>query len=106
MESALKRSSLRRLAVSLIPAPVWPETVGLLPGASVKPFRQGFGGASQICIPLATGFAMGGVRVPRQPGFGCNADPSGKCTADHPSTLGHLIIARLVPSEMYRQGLF
>jgi len=94
MESALKRSSLRRLAVSLIPAPVWPETVGLLRGAS------------QICIPLATGFAMGGVRVPRQPGFGCNADPSGKCTADHPSTLGHLIIARLVPSEMYRQGLF
>jgi len=49
---------------------------------------------------------MGGVRVPRQPGFGCNADPSGKCTADHPSTLGHLIIARFVPSEMYWQGLF
>ncbi|MDM0072614.1 SGNH/GDSL hydrolase family protein [Variovorax sp. J31P207] len=63
------------------PGPVWPETVSLLLGTSVKPFRQGFGGASQISVPLATGFAMGGARVSQKPGFGCNPDPSGNCTA-------------------------
>ncbi|MEJ8824847.1 SGNH/GDSL hydrolase family protein [Variovorax humicola] len=63
------------------PGPVWPETVGLLLGTTVKPFRQGFGGASQVSVPLATGFAMGGARVSQQPGYGCDPDPSGNCTA-------------------------
>jgi len=60
------------------PGPVWTETVGLLLCARVTPFRQGFGGASQILG--GTGFAMGGSRVSQQPGIGCNPDPSG-CTA-------------------------
>lgn len=64
------------------PGPVWPETIGLLLGARVTPFRQGFGGVSQIVG--GTGFAMGGARVSQQPGIGCNpmSTPSGlSCTA-------------------------
>jgi phospholipase/lecithinase/hemolysin len=61
------------------PGPVWAETVGLLLGARVTPFRQGFGGASQVLG--GTGFAMGGSRVSQQPGIGCNPDPAGVCTA-------------------------
>ncbi|MDM0047713.1 SGNH/GDSL hydrolase family protein [Variovorax sp. J22R115] len=63
------------------PGPIWPETVGVLLGTSVRPFRQGFGGQSQISIPLGTGFAMGGARVSQQPGIGCNPDPVGACRA-------------------------
>lgn len=61
------------------PGPVWTETVGLLLGARVAPFRQGFGGASQVVG--GTGFAMGGARVTQQPGIGCNPDATGACTA-------------------------
>ncbi|RZL94115.1 MAG: hypothetical protein EOP82_05575 [Variovorax sp.] len=64
------------------PGPIWPETVGALLGTSVRPFRQGFGGQSQISVPLGTGFAMGGARVSQQPGIGCNPDPAnGACRA-------------------------
>jgi len=56
------------------PGPVWPETIGLLLGARVTPFRQGFGGQSQIVG--GTGFAMGGARVSQQPGIGCNPVPT------------------------------
>ena len=60
------------------PGPVWTETVGLLLGARVTPFRQGFGGVSQILG--GTGFAMGGSRVSQPFGIGCN--PVGtNCTA-------------------------
>ena len=62
------------------PGPVWAETIGLLFGAPVTPFRQGFGGVSQIVG--GTGFAMGGARVSQQPGLGCDPDPqTGACTA-------------------------
>ena len=62
------------------PGPVWAETIGLLFGAQVTPFRQGFGGVSQIVG--GTGFAMGGARVSQQPGVGCDPDPqTGACTA-------------------------
>lgn len=62
------------------PGPVWTETIGLLLGARVTPFRQGFGGVSQILG--GTGFAMGGARVTLQPGIGCNFDPTtDACTA-------------------------
>ena len=60
------------------PGPVWPETIGLLLGARVTPFRQGFGGVSQVVG--GTGFAMGGSRVTQQPGIGCDPGPAG-CTA-------------------------
>ena len=60
------------------PGPVWAETVGLLLGARVTPFRQGFGGVSQVLG--GTGFAMGGSRVTQQPGIGCNP-VSNVCTA-------------------------
>lgn len=64
------------------PGPVWPETVGLLLGTSVKPFYQGFGGPVQIPIALGTDFAMVGARVSQQPGIGCKPDPrNGLCTA-------------------------
>jgi len=61
------------------PGPVWPETIGLLLRAQVTPFRQGFGGTSQVLG--GTGFAMGGARVSHQPGIGCNPTPAGECTA-------------------------
>lgn len=63
------------------PGPVWPETVGLLLGARVTPFRLGYGGTSQILG--GTGFAMGGSRVSQQPGIDCNPVPfpTGACTA-------------------------
>ncbi len=63
------------------PAPVWPETVGLLLGAPVKPFRQGYGGTSQVLG--GTGFAMGGSRVSQQPGIDCDPAPlpTSPCTA-------------------------
>ena len=61
------------------PGPVWAETVGLLLGAPVTPFRQGYGGTSQVLG--GTGFAMGGARVSQQPGVDCNPDSSGACTA-------------------------
>jgi len=61
------------------PGPVWSETIGLLLGARVTPFRQGFGGASAVLG--GTGFAMGGARVTQQPGIGCNPDATGACTA-------------------------
>jgi phospholipase/lecithinase/hemolysin len=60
------------------PGPVWEETIGVLLRARVTPFRQGFGGASQILG--GTGFAMGGARVSQQPGIGCNLEATG-CTA-------------------------
>lgn len=62
------------------PGPVWSETIGLLLGARVTPFRQGFGGASVVLG--GSGFAMGGARVSQQPGIGCNPDlTTGACTA-------------------------
>ena len=62
------------------PGPVWPETIGLLLGARVTPFRQGFGGQSQVLG--GTGFAMGGSRVSQQPGIDCRPDPDTlECTA-------------------------
>jgi phospholipase/lecithinase/hemolysin len=62
------------------PGPVWPETIGLLLGARVTPFRQGFGGQSQVLG--GTGFAMGGSRVSQQPGINCNPHPdTDECTA-------------------------
>jgi phospholipase/lecithinase/hemolysin len=61
------------------PGPVWPETVGFLLGARVTPFRQGYGGTSQVLG--GTGFAMGGSRVSQQPGIDCNPGPTGACTA-------------------------
>jgi len=62
------------------PGPVWAETVGLLLGARVTPFRQGFGGVSQVLG--GTGFAMGGSRITRQPGIGCFPHPiTNDCTA-------------------------
>lgn len=63
------------------PGPTWAETVGLLLGARVTPFRQGYAGTSQVLG--GTGFAMGGSRVSLQPGIDCNPDPfpSGPCTA-------------------------
>lgn len=62
------------------PGPVWSETVGLLLGARVTPFRQGFGGVSQVLG--GTGFAMGGSRVTQQPGIGCFPHPvTSDCTA-------------------------
>jgi phospholipase/lecithinase/hemolysin len=61
------------------PGPVWTETVGLLLGARVTPFRQGFGGVSQVLG--GTGFAMGGSRVTEWLGIGCNPDTTGACTA-------------------------
>lgn len=60
------------------PGPVWPETIGVLLRARVTPFRQGFGGTSQVLG--GTGFAMGGARVSQQPGIGCNLEATG-CTA-------------------------
>jgi len=63
------------------PGPVWPQTVGLLLGAPVTPFRQGYAGTSQVLG--GTGFAMGGARVSQQPGIDCSPDPfpAGACTA-------------------------
>ncbi len=62
------------------PGPVWAESVGFLLGASVKPFRQGFGGVSRVVG--GSGFAMGGSRVSRRPGILCKPDPiTGACTA-------------------------
>jgi phospholipase/lecithinase/hemolysin len=62
------------------PGPVWPETIGLLLGARVTPFRQGFGGQSQVLG--GTGFAMGGSRVSQQPGINCKPHPdTEECTA-------------------------
>jgi phospholipase/lecithinase/hemolysin len=59
---------------------VWPETIGFLLDARVTPFRQGFGGTSQIVG--GTGFAMGGSRVSQQPGIDCRPDPQTlACTA-------------------------
>lgn len=60
------------------PGPVWAETIGVLLRARVTPFRQGFGGTSQVLG--GTGFAMGGARVSQQPGIGCNLETTG-CTA-------------------------
>ena len=61
------------------PGPVFVEAIGLLLGTPVTPFRQGFGGTSQVLG--GTGFAMGGARVSQQPGIGCDPDPgSGMCT--------------------------
>ncbi|HVP66477.1 MAG TPA: SGNH/GDSL hydrolase family protein [Anaeromyxobacteraceae bacterium] len=61
------------------PGPVFVEAIGLLLGTPVTPFRQGFGGTSQVLG--GTGFAMGGARVSQQPGIGCDPDPgSGICT--------------------------
>ncbi len=56
------------------PGPVWPEPIGTLLGAPVKPFRMGFAGVSQVVG--GTNYAMGGSRVSQQPGIGCNPDPS------------------------------
>lgn len=62
------------------PGPIWCETVALLLGTSVTPFRQGLGGVSKVLG--GTGFAMGGSRVSRQPGILCKPDPTtGACTA-------------------------
>jgi phospholipase/lecithinase/hemolysin len=62
------------------PGPIWCESVGLLLGTAVTPFRQGLGGVSTILG--GTGFAMGGSRVSRQPGILCKPDPTtGACTA-------------------------
>ena len=61
------------------PGPVWTETIGLLLGARVTPFRQGFAGTS--VGTGGTGFAMGGARVSQQPGIDCNPDATGNCTA-------------------------
>jgi len=61
------------------PGPVWAETIGVLLRARVTPYRQGFGGASQVLG--GTGFAMGGARVSEQPGIGCIPDDGGACTA-------------------------
>lgn len=61
------------------PGPVWAETLGVLLRARVTPYRQGFGGASQVLG--GTGFAMGGARISQQPGIGCNPDATGACTA-------------------------
>jgi phospholipase/lecithinase/hemolysin len=60
------------------PGPIWAETIGVLLRARVTPFRQGFGGVSQVLG--GTGYAMGGARVSQQPGIGCNLDANG-CTA-------------------------
>ncbi len=61
------------------PGPVWAETIGLLFGARVTPFRQGFAGTSQVLG--GTGFAMGGSRVSQQPGINCFPDAqTGACT--------------------------
>ena len=60
------------------PGPVWAETIGVLLRARVAPFRQGFGGVSQVLG--GTGYAMGGARVSQQPGIGCNLEATG-CTA-------------------------
>ncbi|HET9734989.1 MAG TPA: SGNH/GDSL hydrolase family protein [Burkholderiales bacterium] len=60
------------------PGPVWAETLGVLLRARVTPYRQGFGGVSQVLG--GTGFAMGGSRVSQQPGIGCNLEATG-CTA-------------------------
>ena len=52
--------------------------IGILFGARVTPFRQGFDGMSQVVG--GTGFAMGGSRVSQQPGIGCDPDPAtGAC---------------------------
>ena len=61
------------------PGPVWAETLGVLLRARVTPYRQGFGGASQVLG--GTGFAMGGARISQQPGIGCGPDATGACTA-------------------------
>jgi len=61
------------------PGPIWAETLGVLLRARVTPYRQGFGGVSQVLG--GTGFAMGGARVSQQPGIGCNPDATGACTA-------------------------
>ena len=61
------------------PGWVWSEVIGILFGARVTPFRQGFGGVSQVVG--GTGFAMGGSRVSQQPGIGCVPDAAtGACT--------------------------
>jgi phospholipase/lecithinase/hemolysin len=63
------------------PGPVWPETIGVLLGTQVTPFRQGFAGESQVIG--GTGFAMGGSRVSQQPGVGCDPSPTtGACRAE------------------------
>jgi phospholipase/lecithinase/hemolysin len=62
------------------PGPVWVETIGFLLGTRVTPFRQGFGGTSQVLG--GTGYAMGGARVSQQPGIDCNPDATGACTAE------------------------
>ena len=49
-----------------------PRSIGILFGARVTPFRQGFGGVSQVVG--GSGFAMGGARVSQQPGIGCDPD--------------------------------
>ncbi len=61
------------------PGPIWSETLGVLLRARVTPYRQGFGGASQVLG--GTGYAMGGARISQQPGIGCNPDATGACTA-------------------------
>lgn len=62
------------------PGPVWAETIGLLFGTRVTPYLQGgFGVDAQVLG--GTGFAMGGARVSKTPGYACVPDADGNCTA-------------------------
>jgi phospholipase/lecithinase/hemolysin len=62
------------------PGPVWPETIGLLFGTRVTPYLTGGFGVDPR-VNGGTGFAMGGSRVSKVPGYNCNPDGTGKCTA-------------------------
>ena len=62
------------------PGPVWAETIGLLFDTRVTPYLQGgFGVDAQVLG--GTGFAMGGARVSKTPGYNCQPDGNGKCAA-------------------------
>lgn len=62
------------------PGPTWVESVGVVLGAPVTPFRQGLAGQSWVLG--GTGYSMGGSRVSQQPGVGCHPRPdTGDCTA-------------------------
>jgi len=61
------------------PGPVWAETIGLLFGTRVTPYLQGGFGIDEQVLG-GTGFAMGGARVAKTPGYRCEPDANGKCT--------------------------
>lgn len=62
------------------PGPLWPETIGLLFGTRVTPYLQG-GFGVPVSTLGGTGYAMGGARVSQVPGYNCQPDATGACTA-------------------------